>query len=374
MERQCDILSFSAAAHISSLSLSLRAILLLLFLLVETQSHPSFRIAEMECEEESDTVPGKEVVSNREVWAVKDGQRVQLRTRRRATRSLAERAVSTVTVNFSIPLSFYHQQENPREWTIQVATEALWKHWLYSRGLVGLPLHQIQQQGSSISPCENSQSRDGAKQPRQCSLGRAIQKMNLMLSNLESDWRDISHSGLNIQYVLFSFGPSWARSKEMYRLDVSNLPHTNALEIKNAYADEMGPSRSTYTLSTRLIREVVNGECEADGLLSSREMLQLVNRGSADQFSLAIAITPTSYDRLYHRETSTNPPSSKRILDKLLLRRDYNPAHKAKGIRRSGCVSLTVTEATEAAPSADVNSAMVFSLRATVKGLRLPAG
>jgi len=269
----------------------------------------------------------------------------------RSSRRRPKREATSFQVHFPVPSTF--RATVSRDWIIRLSTEALWKHLLYSRGVVALPIHQILVEQSSMD--------------------RKMKRVRDALLTLSADWKLIAHSSLDIRYVLLQLGPSWTRPKEIYLIDFTRVELDD-----NAEMFEILPSKE-YTLSTRWIREVVTAECQADSSLSSKEVLSNIQRASGDQLLVGIGVTESSLEELYSKEgvqveaietMSDEAP----VLHKLTVRRDFTIDWNKRGVQRTAQLQLSSTSSNDdpCVEQTGMQDVVWLSLRSAVKGFRLP--
>lgn len=306
-----------------------------------------------------------------------------------------DRTASTLSVDFCIPTSF--RSKVSRDWILRVSTQALWKHVVYSRGLLPMTVDQILLHESDGNVKEHSR--------RPCSMQRqTARKLSKVRSSLEQFMADCNDvfSSLDIHYVLLQIGSSWARPKEAYLLDFNRLNQSDT-----STNDSM--TTEAYTLSTRLVRQFVTAECLVDSELSAKELLASTRRSTSDRLYATFGVRDQSFERLFPNKSSSgtqeqSPAESSNVnvgeglvlfddqalLHKLILRRDFAVAdflseRKRHTMQRLAHIRVQERDtAREAAsdPSSDSNNDMPWqdlsndnvvwlSLRSTINGFRM---
>jgi hypothetical protein len=314
-------------------------------------------------------------------------------------------------VDFGVPASF--RATVARDWVLTTSCTALWKHFLYARGLVPVPTNQL---GLSEQQQQKQQHRLSSSQRKMLQTADKIQKLQTDLEEI------VAHDKLHVCYVLLTLGKSWVHPKEVYLLDFTGLGERNTSDAtcdittttitrptcgrRITVLDEnqenvTSPStllsrrKKEYTLSTRLIRQVVQAECDAESELTGRALLAAIQRMSADQLSITVGVTDCSFDELYREETtrqqqqgstatSTTEPF---ILPKVIVRRDFVLPLGKKGVLRSAQIRVfdkdsevqgsfqgevgAVKEEKEL-PRVD-DGITGLSLHSKIKGFRLPS-
>jgi hypothetical protein len=311
-------------------------------------------------------------------------------------------------VDFRVPASF--RATVARDWILTTSCTALWKHFLYARGLVPVPTNQLglpeQQQQ------QKQQHRLSSSQRKMLQTADKIQKLQTDLEEV------LTHDKLHVSYVLLTLGASSVHPKEVYLLDFTGLGKRNAagetcdittttiarptrtcsqripvLDENKENATLLSRRKKEYTLSTRLIRQVVQAECDAESELSGRDLLAAIQRMSADHLSVTVGVTDFSFDELYREETTRQQASTSTgagdngpfILPKVMVRRDFVPPLGKKGVLRSARIRVfvdrdaevqgevgAVKEKEEELPRVD-DGITWLSLHSKVKGFRLPS-
>lgn len=257
---------------------------------------------------------------------------------------------TTFQVDFSIPGRF--RATVSRNWIIQSTAEALWQHWMYCRGLLPIPHHQIL-----------------ASAPEKIG-GREVKRVKENMLSLIYDWRTILSSKLEVQHILLVLGPGWNRPKEVYVVDFTRIS-VDGTSNQSSLNDDL--SQKQYQLSTRIIREVVRAEFEAEEVLSSKELSRSVQRALSDHFMIGISVTRDSYQRCYdheYRKTDNEQAlvSSTCALEKLIMRRDFDLGRYLRNLQRTGFVNV-LTKNHDGCE--ETNDLIWLSLRSSVKGFRL---
>jgi hypothetical protein len=327
------------------------------------------------------------------------GSRSGIRGHRRGPRRRPERRQPVNwEVDLGVPASF--RATVARDWILTTSCTALWKHFLYTRGLISVPANQLglpeQLQQNTLQ-----QRRLSSSQRKMLQTAEKIQKLQTDLEEV------VTHDKLHVSYVLLTLGASWTRPKEVYLLDFTGLG-TNAADatcqrLVDENKENVTTSTSTllsrrtkeYTLSTRLIRQVVQAECDAESDQTGRDLLVAIQRASADQLSVTVGVTDCSFNELYREETtqqqqastgtSTNEPF---ILLKVIVRRDFVPPLGKGRVLRSAQIRVvdkdaetpgslqgedgTVKGNEEELPRA-YDGITWLSLHSKVKGFRLPS-
>jgi hypothetical protein len=313
-------------------------------------------------------------------------------------------------VDFGVPASF--RATVARDWILTTSCTALWKHFLYARGLIPVPTNQLDLSEQQ----QQQQHRLSSGQRKMLLTAEKIQK-------LQSDLEEVvTHDKLHVSYVLLTLGASSVRPKEVYLLDFAGLVERNAAEktcdittttitrptgsqripvldenkenvTSTSASTLLARRKKEYTLSTRLIRQVVQAECDAESELTGRDLLAAIQRMSADQLSLTVGVTDSSFDELYREETtrqqqaSTSTSASNTgpfILPKVIVRHDFVLPLGKKGVLRSAqirvfdkdaevqCEVGAVKEKEEELPLVD-DGITWLAFHSKVKGFRLPS-
>jgi hypothetical protein len=315
-------------------------------------------------------------------------------------------------VDFGVPASFRATVD--RDWILTTSCTALWKHFLYARGLVPVPTNQL---GLPEQQQQQQKHRLSSSQRKMLQTAEKIQKLQTDLEEI------VTHDKLHVSYVLLTLGASSVRPKEVYLLDFTGLRETNASDetcpistttitrptcsqripvldenkenVTTSTSALLSRRKKEYTLSTRLIRQVVQAECDAESELTGRDLLAAIQRMSADQLSITVGVTDCSFDELYREETTQQQQVSigtnntgPFILPKVIVRRDFVLPLGKKGVLRSARIRVfdkdaevpsslqgedgAVKEREEELPLVD-DGITWLSLHSKVKGFRLPS-
>jgi hypothetical protein len=329
--------------------------------------------------------------------------------RRGPRRRPERRQAISYEVDLGVPASFRATVD--RDWILTTSCTALWKHFLYARGLVPVPTNQL-----GLQEEQQQQRRLSSSQRKMLQTAEKIQKLQTDLEEI------LTHDKLHVSYVLLTLGASWVNPKEVYLIDFTGLGETKdedetcqvttttitqptcsqRISVLDENKENVTTSTSTllsrrkkeYTLSTRLIRQVVQAECDAESELTGRDLLAAIQRMSADQLSVTVGVTDCSFDELYREETTRQQQASTDtsitgtfILPKVIVRRDFVLPLGKKGVLRSARIHVFDKDAEvpgslqgedgavkEKEELPRVNDGITWlSLHAKVKGFRLPS-
>jgi hypothetical protein len=227
------------------------------------------------------------------------------------------------------------------------------------------------------------------------------------LERMQTDFQEVVEQfKLNVRYVLLTLGASWTRPKEVYLLDFTGLrTDTDTVETttgtctagihtcspllleENKENDASARLKKEYALSTRLIRQVVQEECDAESEQTGRDLLAAIQRASCDQLSITVGVTESSFQELFEEETAqASCATGPFILPKVIVRRDFlSLAAKQRKALRTARIRVFSKDAEvrdedlhveqekeeELLPVDD--DIMWLSLHSKVKGFRLPS-
>jgi hypothetical protein len=138
----------------------------------------------------------------------------------------------------------------PQSWLVSTSTQLLIEYLLYARGLIPMTVDQLKDEAT---PNELS-----------ASTRRKIQKTRSSLQSLE---RVILELTFDCHYVLISLGPSFARAREYYVLDVSQLI------LEQQEEESSTTTLSPHALARRLIPKLIESDTELPSKTSSSYQL-----------------------------------------------------------------------------------------------------
>jgi hypothetical protein len=158
------------------------------------------------------------------------------------------------------------------EWIMDVSLTALWKHWLYARGLVPLPVHQLLRAWSEVHVA--------ASRP----AVRTKATMETFAKDLSDQLCSCSvESGHDvIDTIVFVIGSSWSRPKEVYVVR-NNLLRNETKENHGTDKDRASLLEKKASLSSRLVRQVIQSEGLADNQQPAKQVQQSTRRATSDQ-------------------------------------------------------------------------------------------
>jgi len=246
-----------------------------------------------------------------------------------------ERRPVTWNIAFGLPDPFY--KVTATDWILHTCCAAVWKHLLYARGLTPVPTHQLVVERT---PTSTSGSRH-----RLSSNERKMIQTTLALDRLSTNcWLVVQQ--LEVRYVVLTLGASWTRPKEVYLLDFTSLADVNDTadesekeNITDSRVLDHNRNKKEYTLSTRLIRQVVQAECDAESQVTGKELLATIQRAATDQLSVTLGVTVASFLRAHARELDVATHTGPFVLPEVLVRRDFSIAGK-RGVQRTARIRV----------------------------------
>jgi hypothetical protein len=237
-----------------------------------------------------------------------------------------------------------------KSWMIQTATRAMWQYLLYSRGILPVPVHEIlrsphhdQQHHDDVAASNDSNKNEGSNMNNHkinIKENQKLQKTREALQQLDQDWsrlasflpNHIQHHGLEIVQVMIVLGSSWRRPKEVHLLDfgstissdddvvgLAKRIDTNTSESPKIQDENDGTAAildsMQHGLSSRLIRTAMQAEGEA--MMSHGTTA--TNIGPADQVTIIINVTATSYNEMYQKAQQEQREEQQPCKDGLVL-------------------------------------------------------
>jgi hypothetical protein len=192
-------------------------------------------------------------------------------------------------------------------WMIQTASRAIWRYLLYARGILPVAVHEILRAHDQVDVARKSNNNK--------IKNRKLRKTREALQQLDQDWNRLTsfmhsnHHQLEIVQVMIALGSSWRRPKEVHLLDFdfdwSSDAHLGNASSRTNEATGQDENDGTvaileslqHGLSSRLLRSAMQAEGEA-----------MINHGTnaptigpADQMTIFISVTATSYNDMYQQ-------------------------------------------------------------------------
>ena len=257
---------------------------------------------------------------------------------------------SNPNINLSVRL---HLPETLKVgWVLHVTTRVLWRHLLYARGLVPIPVHQIVSENDPLT-----------NQTLSSSLLRKVAQAKTRLDQLDDEWETVRNLCCEIKYVMISIGPSWYRSKECYWIDPTMLHSSlekDGIDLHKT-EDELETEKSKRNetiLSRRLLQNLVQAE------MSHSKCHRLA---SSFQIFITFLVSYDTATRIFENSNANH-------FGHFIVRHGFQPPpkHASRLVTLSLARQLSGEIAEETKKdSFEPSGGVWISLRSSIKGFRL---
>jgi len=211
-----------------------------------------------------------------------------------------------------IPTAFYERIAS-RNWILQVVTNALWKHILFTRGIVPWPVDQVLG-WSTETPIFGHQRKQ---------LEKGICQLKTQLKTFATNFNTVLSCGasssptLHVQFIWISLGSSFQRPRQAFLIDATELPMMQESGQLSAGLATVSLSEDERRLSAHVMRQVMQAEAHEQALDWSTPPRHMY---------VAFGVTSNSMAKVYEKGKYETSDNANCILNRTTLRRDFTMA------------------------------------------------